>query len=133
MAGIEKTHTSKLQIMQKPNEWIDVLSRASCKNTSSILIPTDHVWLFSWFIFACACFTVESNAAGASRRTAHNSAIATRKKSVPGRAGAGAGAGPGRAGPGGGPGGGGRGRDEPGDWVCPPPFGIRSGGRPGTP
>ena len=88
MAGIEKTHTSKLQIMQKPNEWIDVLSRASCKNTSSILIPTDHVWLFSWFIFACACFTVESNAAGASRRTAHNSAIATRKKSVPGRAGA---------------------------------------------
>ena len=75
MAGIEKTHTSKLQIMQKPNEWIDVLSRASCKNTSSILIPTDHVWLFSWFIFACACFTVESNAAGASRRTAHNSAI----------------------------------------------------------
>jgi len=89
MAGIEKTHTSKLQIMQKPNEWIDVLSRASCKNTSSILIPTDHVWLFSWFIFACACFTVESNAAGASRRTAHNSAIATRKKSVPGRAGAG--------------------------------------------
>jgi hypothetical protein len=95
MAGIEKTHTSKLQIMQKPNEWIDVLSRASCKNTSSILIPTDHVWLFSWFIFACACFTVESNAAGASRRTAHNSAIATRKKSVPGRAGAGPG--PGRA------------------------------------
>ena len=97
MAGIEKTHTSKLQIMQKPNEWIDVLSRASCKNTSSILIPTDHVWLFSWFIFACACFTVESNAAGASRRTAHNSAIATRKKSVPGRV---RGRGRGRAGPG---------------------------------
>ena len=86
MAGIELTHTSKLQIMPKPKQWIDVLSRASCKNTSSILIPTDHVWLFSWFIFACACFTVESNAAGASRRTAHNSAIAPiKKKSGPGR------------------------------------------------
>ena len=71
MAGIAMTHTSKLQIMQNQKEWIDVLSRASCKNTSSILIPTDRVWLFSWFIFACACFTVELNATGASRRTAH--------------------------------------------------------------
>jgi hypothetical protein len=71
------------------------LSRASCKNTSSILIPTDHVWLFSWFILACACCTVEMNATGASRRTAHYSTMAPPKKKR-----AGPGRGRGRAGPG---------------------------------
>jgi hypothetical protein len=122
MAGSEMTHTPKLQIMQ--NQKNGLMSchgpvARSCK--IPFLIPTDHVWLFSWFTFACACFTVESNTTGASLRTAHNSPIAPRKiKSEPGRAGARSGAGAGAA---------------PPPPVNPPfPLWIpRSRARPGTP
>ena len=113
MAGSEMTHTPKLQIMQ--NQKNGLMSchgpvARSCK--IPFLIPTDHVWLFSWFIFACACFTVELNATGTSRRTAHYSTMAPpKKKARRGRTGAGSGPG----------------RPPPPPWT-PPPSGTLGAG-----